>query len=141
MSKREQIKFIDLKPTDLRPGVVVVASLILLFGFIFIASLNRRGGDSAVGFERGRLRLVQNALEIYEIDTGRYPVTTNSLDFLAVQPENATNRIAYLSAVPRDSWGRQYRYEFPGRHNTNSFDLSSAGPDGKFGTADDVGNW
>ena len=30
---------------------------------------------------------------------------------------------------------------FPGKHNANSYDLLSVGPDGKEGTDDDIGNW
>jgi general secretion pathway protein G len=29
----------------------------------------------------------------------------------------------------------------PGKHNTDSFDVWSVGPDGQDGTEDDIGNW
>ncbi len=35
----------------------------------------------------------------------------------------------------RDAWGREIRYE---RLSDSSFRLTSAGPDGEFGTADDI---
>jgi general secretion pathway protein G len=44
-------------------------------------------------------------------------------------------------AVPSDPWGRQYQYASPGRHNTDSYDVWSLGPDGADGTDDDIGNW
>ena len=41
--------------------------------------------------------------------------------------------------VPIDSWGHPYVYEFPGKHNPESYDLYSLGPDQKAGTDDDIG--
>ena len=32
-------------------------------------------------------------------------------------------------------------HHYPGKHNPNDYDLLSAGPDGKEGTDDDIGNW
>ena len=43
--------------------------------------------------------------------------------------------------LPVDPWGNPYIYYFPSKHNQNSYDLLSAGPDGKEGTDDDVVNW
>ena len=41
----------------------------------------------------------------------------------------------------KDPWGNDYIYEFPGKHNSSSFDLLSMGPDGRSGTEDDITNW
>jgi general secretion pathway protein G len=43
--------------------------------------------------------------------------------------------------MPTDPWHNPYIYYFPGKHNPSGYDLLSAGPDGKEGTADDIGNW
>ncbi|HPU57440.1 MAG TPA: type II secretion system protein GspG, partial [Verrucomicrobiota bacterium] len=43
--------------------------------------------------------------------------------------------------VPKDPWGNDYIYVYPGRRNANSYDLSSPGPDGRPGTDDDITNW
>lgn len=47
---------------------------------------------------------------------------------------------AWQAAVP-PPWGNEYIYVCPGIHNTDGFDLSSAGRDGQPGTADDITNW
>jgi general secretion pathway protein G len=44
-------------------------------------------------------------------------------------------------AIPADPWGRPFQYAAPGKHNPQSFDVWSLGPDGADGTEDDVGNW
>jgi hypothetical protein len=53
-------------------------------------------------------------------------------------------RQRYLLAVPRDAWGRPLRLVCPTRHANSGWDpcdVSSAGPDGIFGTRDDINSW
>jgi general secretion pathway protein G len=81
---------------------------------------------------------IKSALGQYEIDCGAYP---KSLQDLLVQPGGVAKwHGPYLDKLPVDPWGYAYVYYFPGRHNTD-YDLLSIGPDGKEGTADDIGNW
>lgn len=89
-----------------------------------------------------QIAAVATALDMFKADNSFYPTNKNGLNDLIVKPENAsTNWHPYLDNIPLDPWDHPYRYEYPGRHNTNSYDLSSAGPDGKFGTEDDIVNW
>ena len=43
--------------------------------------------------------------------------------------------------IPRDPWGNDYVYRYPGQYNEHGYDLSSYGPDGKQGGGDDIVNW
>ena len=82
---------------------------------------------------------IKSALDAYRVDTGNFPRT---LQDLVQPPGGSTNwRGPYLDRMPVDPWGDAYLYEYPGKHNPNSYDLMSAGPDGKPGTKDDLGNW
>src|ERR1035438_9030674 len=82
---------------------------------------------------------IKTALDSFEVDNGYYP---KSLQDLIQQPSNAKNwHGPYLENFPQDPWGNPYVYTYPGRHNANSYDLMSVGPDGKAGTDDDIGNW
>ncbi|HTX21330.1 MAG TPA: type II secretion system protein GspG [Candidatus Aquilonibacter sp.] len=84
---------------------------------------------------------IKTALDQFEMDNGFYP---RSLQDFFKQPAGATHWSGpYLDPprLPVDPWGHEYVYECPGTHNTNSYDLFSAGPDGKPGTDDDIGNW
>lgn len=42
-----------------------------------------------------------------------------------------------MESIPVDPWGTPYVYQCPGT-NGRAFDLFSAGPDKKVGTADDI---
>ena len=83
------------------------------------------------------------ALDAFEVDIGYYPKGRNGLQDLVVTPRDAQNwKGPYLkSDVPVDPWGNAYFYECPGRHNASGYDISSAGPDGKENTEDDINNW
>lgn len=82
------------------------------------------------------------ALDAFEVDNGYYPKGKAGLMDLVQPPRDAQNwKGPYLKEVPKDPWNNDYIYEFPGRHNANSYDLSSAGPDAKAGSDDDISNW
>lgn len=82
---------------------------------------------------------IKTTLGRYEIDNGVFP---KSLQDLIHQPNDARNwHGPYLDKLPVDPWRHLYIYYYPGKHNPNDYDLLSAGPDGKEGTDDDIGNW
>jgi len=82
------------------------------------------------------------ALDAFEVDNGYYPKGKGGLQDLVQAPRDAQNwKGPYLKDIPKDPWNNEYIYEFPGRHNANTYDLSSAGPDGKPGNEDDISNW
>jgi len=83
------------------------------------------------------------ALNMFEVDCGRYPTTEEGLQALIEQPPGVEGwKQPYIEGkVPSDPWGNPYLYRCPGLHNHEEFDLFSYGPDGKPGTADDIDNW
>ena len=86
-------------------------------------------------------------LRQYYLDNGVYPTTEQGLQALIVHPTNAPAselwRGPYVRPpiIRKDAWNHDFVYVNPGVHNTNGYDLFSAGPDGIAGTKDDIGNW
>ena len=80
------------------------------------------------------------ALDLYEVDNGRYPA---NLEDLVTKPSDASNwKGPYLKkGLAKDPWGNAYVYRIPGNHNTASYDLYSIGPDKQDGSPDDIVNW
>jgi general secretion pathway protein G len=81
------------------------------------------------------------ALDSYRADLGVYP---GDLGALVQDKSGNTNwHGPYLdpAKLPVDPWGNPYVYHFPGKRQLGSYDLLSAGPDGKEGTGDDVDSW
>ena len=81
------------------------------------------------------------ALDLYELDNGRYPDTEEGLGALLAKPASAAKwKGSYLKKEPLDPWGRKYLYRSPGDHS-GDYDLYSCGPDGVEGGEDDIVNW
>jgi type II secretion system protein G len=88
-------------------------------------------------YARWDLAAIKTALFSFELDNGRFPTSQEGLKALVEKPSGLPQWRQYLSAIPRDPWDHEYHYSSPGTGG-NDFNLSSAGPDGKPGTADDV---
>jgi general secretion pathway protein G len=92
-----------------------------------------------------QIELFGTALDLYRLDMADYPTTDEGLAALVVAPKHSKRRNRwqgpYMERLPDDPWGKPYRYAYPGAQNKDSYDLWSSGPDGKSGTADDIGNW
>ncbi|MCM7886732.1 type II secretion system major pseudopilin GspG [Enterobacter sichuanensis] len=87
---------------------------------------------------------LENALDMYKLDNHHYPTTDQGLDALVVAPTLAPlaenyNPEGYIRRLPADPWGNEYVLISPGEHG--AIDISSTGPDGEIGTADDISNW
>lgn len=86
-----------------------------------------------------------SALDLFYLDSGRYPTTSEGLAGLVQRPGNdpAWNG-PYLKTgmVPADPWGNAYVYRAPGEHG--AYDIMSLGSDGQeggTGTASDITSW
>lgn len=81
------------------------------------------------------------ALDLFEMDNGRFPTTQEGLAALQSNPGALTKwKGPYLKKTPKDAWGNSYVYQRPGSHH-NDYDLSSKGPDEIENSEDDLGNW
>jgi len=90
------------------------------------------------------IQTLSTQLELYKAQNSFYPTTAQALQALVVKPAAPPIPASWqqlITRVPNDPWGHPYLYQCPGIHNPSGYDLSSAGPDGKPGTADDTSNW
>jgi general secretion pathway protein G len=119
--------------------ILLVMTIISILAAIVIPKMVGRSEQARQTAVRADISSIKTALDAFEVDNGYYP---KSLQDLIQQPSNAKNwHGPYLENFPQDPWGNPYVYTYPGRHNANSYDLMSVGPDGKAGTDDDIGNW
>ncbi|MEY2561844.1 MAG: ral secretion pathway protein [Verrucomicrobiota bacterium] len=88
----------------------------------------------------GGIQGIRTMLMMYNSKTGYYPTTEQGLKALVVRPTTEplpSSWVHLMDDVPKDPWGQEYIYRFPGVRNPNSYDLFSAGPDHRPDTADD----
>ena len=86
---------------------------------------------------------VETKLREYRLLGGIYPSQEQGLAALVTRPttDPMPKRYSQLySEVPLDPWHNEFKYLYPGRKNSNKPEIISAGPDGVFGTKDDLSN-
>jgi len=124
--------------------LVVITIIGLIMALVGPRVLNYLG-ESKVKAAKIQVQSFASALDLFYLDTGRYPSSAEGLTAL-VQPTGgalAWNG-PYLKggAVPMDPWGKPYLYRSPGEHG--AFDVVSLGSDGQEGgngTAADITSW
>lgn len=123
--------------------VVVIIGLLAAFA---VPLFMGRVDEARVTKARADLQAVETALAMYRLDTARYPSSAQGLAALVRRPDDGSVRNwregGYLPRLPRDPWGNEYRYRYPGTRGL-AYDLYSLGPDGleDGGAGDDIGNW
>ncbi len=117
--------------------LMIVVIIIAALAAMVAPSLINRSDDAKEKIAQGDLHSLDLALKLFRLDTGAYPATEQGLDALMA----ATGKGPYLEKRPLDPWGRKYLYRCPGTHRATSYDIFSAGKDGKEGSDDDVTNW
>ena len=118
--------------------LLIVMVIIGLLAAFITPKLIGRVGESKQTAAKAQIELLSTALEIYKLDTGKYPTQDTGLPALISKPGDVNNwKGPYLkkNVIPKDPWGAEYIYTFPGEHG--DYDMLSYGADGNDGGTDD----
>ncbi len=130
--------------------MAVVVIIGLLSGIVGLAVFQQvdKGRVTATMVQ---IKNLEGVLELYRMDSGRFPTSEQGLAALVTPPSSQSNSHSYPPGgylkggrVPKDAWGQDYLYEAPGQHNRHFYDLWSLGADGAaggVGVDGDIGNW
>jgi len=115
--------------------LIVVAILGLL---ATIVAVNMAGRVQGARYTKARLDIenFKKAIELFKLDTGRYPKAQEGLAALVEKPADVKkwNAGGYLESktIPKDPWGNDYVYIFGGSEDIK-YEIVSYGADGKKG--------
>ncbi len=131
--------------------IMVVVVIISIMAMYVGPKIMGRPQEAKINSTAIQIKSIETALNMYKLDTGTYPTTEQGLDALVQPPEVGQlaknwKKGGYMDKgkVPKDPWKNEYIYISPGINNSDSFDLSSYGPDGQPGGEDenkDINNW
>jgi len=85
----------------------------------------------------------KNSLDLYYLDVGHYPKTTEGLAALEVRPASASTwNGPYLQGgkIPNDPWGNSYQYRSPGQQG-RPYEITSNGPSGNETDNTQIKSW
>jgi general secretion pathway protein G len=114
--------------------MLVVVTIIGLFVALVGPKLWSNVDKSKITAARAQIQNFNAALGLYKLDNGSFPNTEQGLAALRVKPADATQwNGPYMPVdVPKDPWGHDYVYKFPGEHGDEP-DIISYGADGQPG--------
>lgn len=114
--------------------MVVITIMAMIMGAVGVGVMSYLD-KSKIKQTKIDIATISNALDLYKTEFGRYPESEDGLMRLVEE------KILKEKKAPKDPWGNEYIYIFPGNNNGDSFDIYSFGPDGKEGGSDDITNW
>jgi len=124
--------------------LVVITIIALIMALVGPRVLNYVT-ESKIKAAKIQIESLSSALDLYFLDAGRYPTTSEGLGALLQRPGSVMNwNGPYLkgNAIPNDPWGKRYAYRSPGQHG--NFDIISYGADGQeggTGAGADITSW
>ncbi len=124
--------------------IIIVVIIMSLIAALVVPNLFKKTEKAKQQITKIQITMLEDALKSFKLDTGRYPTTKEGLNALLKPPQDITNWDGpYLEkGLPKDPWGRDYLYVYPGKNYT--FEITSLGADGKEGGEGenkDVNNW
>jgi len=124
--------------------LVVITIIALIMGIVGPRVLNYLT-ESKAKAAKIQIESFASALDLFFLDTGRYPNGSEGLTALVRRPGNiAAWNGPYLKGgmVPPDPWGNPYIYRAPGQNG--AYDILSYGADGTeggTGAGQDITSW
>ena len=127
--------------------VLVVVVILGLLAALVVPRVVGRGEEAKRTAAAVQIREIEQALEMYRLDSSLYPSTAQGIEALvskpSIPPEPRKYREGgYLRKLPADPWGSPFVYRRPGDHGEyDLFSLGADGEEGGDGPGKDITNW
>jgi len=120
--------------------VIVLGIISMIMGGV-IFTMRKISDSSAITVVDGDFKSIANALQSYKTNAGNYPSEQQGLKALVEKPTTAPRPrrwVQIMDKVPKDPWGHEYVYKYPGSKDRSRPEIISLGKDGIAGTEDDM---
>ncbi|PZO06676.1 MAG: type II secretion system protein GspG [Lysobacteraceae bacterium] len=127
--------------------VMVVVVILGILAMLVVPRIISRPDEARVIAARQDIASTMQALRLYRLDNQRYPTTEQGLQALVSPPTTGALPVSgsdrrYLDRVPKDPWGQELRYLYPGQKGeVDVYSLGADGRPGGDGQDADIGSW
>lgn len=125
--------------------LLVVLAIMALLAAIVAPQVLKYLGSSRSQTAKVQIQNIQSALELFQVDVGRFPTQSEGLDALITAPATTPGwNGPYLKKAEGliDPWAQPYHYRMPGQKGpVDVYSLGSDNAEGGSQEAKDVGNW
>ena len=129
-------------PSSLQRGftlieIMVVVIIIGLLAAVVVPQFLGRVDDARIAKAKQDIQALETGLTMFKLDNFSYPTNEEGLKALVEKPNDPNIKNwrpgGYLKRLPKDPWGNDYQYQYPGTHG----DIDIGGE----GVNADIGNW
>jgi len=124
--------------------LMIVVVIIGILATIAMPKIMNKPDKAKQQAAKSQITLFNTALANFNLDTGRYPTTTEGLSALVVNPGiEKYDEDGYMSKIPKDPWGNDFIYIGEKIHNS-PYTIESYGKDGEDGGSSyntDIESW
>jgi general secretion pathway protein G len=113
--------------------LLVVILILAILAALIVPNIMGRQDQAKVAKAQSDVATLEELVQHFKLDTGRYPTTDEGLNALRVAPGDVTGWQGPYSRkdIPLDPWQHEYVYEYEDGDNT--FRIYSYGADGQSG--------
>ena len=114
--------------------VLLVVAILGILAAVVVGNYGKHGDTARVRTTRASIAVIATAVDVFQLDTGRYP---SSLDDLITNPGHANWNGPYIRGgreALRDAWGQPFSYQA----TPDGYRIISPGSDGTVGTDTDI---
>jgi len=115
--------------------VLLVVAILGILAAVVVGNFGKQGETARIKATRASIAAISTQVDIYQLDTGRYP---SSLDNLISSSGESNWNGPYIRGGKEalvDAWGTPFSYK---SSSDGTFKIISGGPDAQVGTGDDV---
>jgi len=113
--------------------VLLVVAILGILATVVVVNFTGRQKGAMIRAARASIAAICTAVDMYEVDNGRFPAGLNALIQSSGEPN--WNGPYLRGGVPADPWGTAFQYTLKG---DGAYVVASAGPDLQMNSDDDI---
>lgn len=117
--------------------VLLVVAILGILAAVVVGNFGQHGDNARIKATRASIATISTQVDVYQLDTGRYPASLDNLLNSSGEPNWNGPYIRGGKVALADAWGTPFSYRVEG----NSYKITSAGKDAQMGTEDDITSW